>query len=124
MNGLRTAGGRGQAASTRGSATVWVLALVAVVWTLATAVFYVGQVLGVRHRAAAAADLSALAAAEQALWGSERACGAAAEVAVLHGGQLTGCAVTGLVADVTVEVRLRGWLATLPPPSARARAGP
>lgn len=111
-------------AAERGSATVWVLALVAVVWTLSMAMFCVGQVLGARHRAAAAADLSALAAAEQALWGRDRACGAAVEVATAQGARLSGCAVTGLVADVAVEVPLRGLLGHFPPASARARAGP
>lgn len=111
-------------AAERGSATLWVLALVAVVWTLSMAMFCVGQVLGARHRAAAAADLAALAGAEQALWGQERACGAAAEVATAQGARISGCAVSGLVADVAVEVSLRGLLGHFPPAAARARAGP
>ena len=47
----------------RGSATVWVLALAAVLATVGAAVVLVGAAVVARHRATTAADLAALAAA-------------------------------------------------------------
>ena len=62
MTGQRRAG-------ERGSATVWVLALSAVLAVVGAAVVLVGAAVVARHRAAAAADLGALAAAGRAVAG-------------------------------------------------------
>jgi secretion/DNA translocation related TadE-like protein len=77
-----------------------------------------------RQRAAAVADLSALAAAERALQGPAVACARAGRVAQLAGARLRSCTLTGDVADVVAEVRPPGRLGQLGAASARARAGP
>nr|WSW68428.1 hypothetical protein OG461_20720 [Streptomyces sp. NBC_00995] len=82
-------------------------------------VLAVGQVVVVRHRAAGAADLAALAAADRALDGAAAACGAARGVAAAQGAEVVRCAVQGEIADVTARVR-RGPYA----PEVRSRAGP
>ncbi|GAA4782164.1 hypothetical protein GCM10023329_34910 [Streptomyces sanyensis] len=91
--------------------------------TVLCAVFAVALALGqaavARHRAAAAADLAALAAADHALGGPLAACGRARAVARAHRAELARCAVSGELADVTAAVRLGPY--TL---RSRARAGP
>lgn len=111
----------------RGSATVWVLALMAMVWCTAAAVLLGGQVRAVRHQAGAAADLAALAAADRALHAPGVACRTAAEIADANGAHLRACAVEGGLADVTVEVQLPALIIPLVDAdgvTARARAGP
>ncbi|MQA83095.1 MAG: hypothetical protein GEV03_00335 [Streptosporangiales bacterium] len=119
---VRRTGGGGQ----RGSATIWVLTLAAVLWSIAVAVMVVGQARAVRHRAGAAADLAALAAARHALvWGSG-ACKPAGAVARVNGGTLVACTVRDRTVDVVVEVpfgRL-GSIVGERTVRARARAGP
>jgi secretion/DNA translocation related TadE-like protein len=68
-----------------------------------------------RHRAGAAADLAALAAADHALDGAPAACGLAARVASAQGATVVGCTVTGEIADITARVG---------PAQAHSRAGP
>ncbi|MGI8531468.1 MAG: Rv3654c family TadE-like protein, partial [Geodermatophilaceae bacterium] len=65
----------------RGSAGVWLLGLCTVLALVATAAVLVGSAMVLRHRAAAAADLSALAAAGDVLAGETAACGRASTVA-------------------------------------------
>ena len=111
----------------RGSATVLtVAALGVVVIVLGAALTVVGVVRDV-HRARAAADLAALAAAAPLLHGLGVDCHAAREVAAANGGVLRGCRV---LADGSVETWVArprsgtgGWDRGLPEPSARARAG-
>lgn len=107
-----------------GSATVWVLTLSALVCVCATAAVLVGQAAVARHRAEAAADLAALAAADAALWGGPAACAVASRVAVANDGVLDLCLVRDGIAEVTILVPLRGALSRLGPAGARARAGP
>jgi secretion/DNA translocation related TadE-like protein len=109
----------------RGSGTIWVVALVGAVWAVATMAMAVGGARIARHRAQAAADLAALAAAAHAAEGSERACGLATRVAHESEARLRRCAVHGRVADVLVTSRVgalprSGWSTA----TARARAGP
>jgi secretion/DNA translocation related TadE-like protein len=108
-----------------GSATVWVIALSTVLAVVGAAVVLVGAATVARHRAEAAADLAALAAAGRAAAGEPGACGLAAEVARADAATLISCSVGG---DAVVELRvsspvhlgrLGSWAA-----SARARAGP
>ncbi|MGY2067223.1 Rv3654c family TadE-like protein [Blastococcus sp. SYSU DS0619] len=111
--------------SERGSATVWVLALSAVLALLATAAVLVGVAAVARHRAAGAADLAALAAAGRAVVGDPAACTAATDVAAANGAELTGCRVgEGGVVDVAVTVPVRLGRLGVHTAHGRARAGP
>jgi secretion/DNA translocation related TadE-like protein len=83
---------------------------------------YLGSAVVARHRAQAAADLAALAAAARLAAGPETACAQAKGVARQMGVSTTGCAVDDLDVVVTTEVRLAvgGWGSA----RAAARAGP
>lgn len=100
------------------------LALTAIVVLMATAGLAVGQALVARHRAAAAADLSAISAAMRVREGEADACQEAARAASAQGARLSSCRIDGEVAVVEVEVSLSGPLAALPSATGRARAGP
>lgn len=110
-----------------GSATVLTVAAAGVVVVvLAAALVLVGVVRDV-HRARAAADLAALAAAGPALSGAGADCGAAMAVAHSNGGDLAGCEPSG-DGSVVVTVQVARvsppawrWLPTVV--TARARAG-
>jgi secretion/DNA translocation related TadE-like protein len=108
-------------ASDRGSATVWVALMAAVLCAVFAAVLTLGQVVSARHRAGAAADLAALAAADHALEGAPAACAYATRVAAAQGARVVRCAVLGEVSDVTAEVAVG---LPIPPPQVRSRAGP
>jgi secretion/DNA translocation related TadE-like protein len=107
-----------------GSTTPVVLGLACVVAVLGLFLTAVTGVAVARHRAAAAADLAALAAAGAVLDGPAAACGLAAEVAHDQGARLVLCALEGVTVDVAVEVRPAGRLAALGVARVRARAGP
>lgn len=80
---------------------------------------YLGSVVVARHRAQAAADLAALAAAARLPAGAEAACSRATAVArEMHTGDAS-CAVDDL--DVVVRVRVAVFAGAA---SAAARAGP
>lgn len=106
----------------RGSGTVLVLALVMLVGLLlAVAALFVG-VTAARHRAGAAADLSALAAA--AVHPAPEACATAARVAAANAGRIGECRVSAdgsVLVTVVVAVTPR-WPGG--PARASARAGP
>lgn len=109
----------------RGSATVWVLALCGVLVSLGAAAVLVGAAVVGRHRAEAAADLAALAAADRAVSGTADPCAAAASVASANGAVLESCiAEPGAVVDVRVTVEVLLGPLGRRPVSARARAGP
>jgi secretion/DNA translocation related TadE-like protein len=97
-------------------------AMVAVLLSITSGGAYLGSAVVARHRAQAAADLAALAAAERLPAGPETACAQA--TAVARGMQVDGihCAVDDLDVMVTVEVRVAvgGWSRA----RAAARAGP
>ncbi|MGI5224081.1 Rv3654c family TadE-like protein [Actinoallomurus iriomotensis] len=109
----------------RGSGTVWMLALIGLTWALAMMAMTVGGVRAARHRAYAAADLAALAAASHSADGPRAACGLAARIARGSGGRLRRCVLHGRISEVIVSSgvakvpALRRLTAT-----ARARAGP
>ncbi|MET8826597.1 Rv3654c family TadE-like protein [Streptomyces sp. NPDC004610] len=107
------------AARDRGSATVVSLAVVAVLCVVFGTVLALGQAVVVRHRAAAGADLAALAAAEYWARGSTAACARGREAARAHGVRLVRCVVAGEVSDVTAASG-RGLFEA----EVRARAGP
>jgi secretion/DNA translocation related TadE-like protein len=109
----------------RGSGTVWMLALIGLTWATAMMAITVGGVRAARHRAYAAADLAALAAASHSADGPHAACGLAARIARGSGGRLRSCVLHGRISEVIVSAdlasvpALRHLAAT-----ARARAGP
>lgn len=131
------------AARDDGSATLWALALVLVLWVSVTGVLLAGIAISARHRAATAADLAALAAASALSAASlapptstmataadpiahpAAACAAAREIAAANRATIASCQVTGADVEVTATVtidalRYLGAGAV----SARARAGP
>ncbi len=77
--------------------------------------FYIGSAVIARHRAQAAADLSALAAAARMPAGTAAACGEASVIATAMRVSVVDCVVDGL--DVVVTIRAG-------PARAAARAGP
>nr|WP_257004877.1 Rv3654c family TadE-like protein [Streptomyces sp. Tue6028] len=83
------------------------------------AVLAMGHSVVVRHRAAGAADLAALAAADHWMDGGTGACALAERVARAQGARLVRCGVEGEVSDVTATSG-RGPFAA----EVRARAGP
>jgi secretion/DNA translocation related TadE-like protein len=101
------------------------LALIGLLWSVATMAMTVGGVRAARHRAYAAADLAALAAASHASDGPRRACLLAARIARGSGGRLRQCVLHDRVSDVVVASALRHvpGLGVLDV-TARARAGP
>jgi len=83
---------------------------------------YLGAAVVARHRAQAAADLAALAAAARLATGPETACAQAKLVAREMRAGTTGCTVEDLDVVVTIEVPLAvGGLGSA---RAAARAGP
>ncbi len=109
----------------RGSAGVWVLALSGVVLLSGAASVLAGVAMICRHEAGTAADLSALAAASQALSGSEIACSRAEEIALANGADLQSCSFgSDGVVDVAVTVTVQFGSLGLGQARAQARAGP
>jgi len=111
-----------------GAGSVLVLAAAVVALVALAAAGVLAQAVAARHRAATAADLSALAAAErlQSGHGSGGACTAARAVAAINGGMLARCTVSGREVEVTVRVASgpADRLLRLPDPVRLARAGP
>ena len=76
---------------------------------------YLASAVIARHRAQAAADLAALAAATRLPAGADVACGQASAIVDAMGGGVADCVVDGLDVVVTVSAGAAG---------AAARAGP
>lgn len=108
----------------RGSGSVFVLAIVMVIVTALTAVTVLVSGHATRHRAAAAADLAALAGAEHAASGGPEPCVVARRVARANGAELRDCVVDGGEVEVQVRVAMATVPAWLPDQDRRARAGP
>ena len=96
--------------------------MVAVLLSITGGGAYLGSAVVARHRAQAAADLAALAAAARLAAGPEAACAQANAVARQMRVSTTGCDVDDLDVVVTIDVRLAvgGWGSA----RAAARAGP
>lgn len=92
--------------------------MVAVLLCVTVAGAYLGAVVVARHRAQAAADLAALAAAGRLAAGPEAACARATAVARAMRTD-AGCVVDDLDVVVTVRIAVLGGAS-----SAAARAGP
>jgi secretion/DNA translocation related TadE-like protein len=105
--------------SDRGSATVWSLGAIAVLCVVFGVVLALGQVVLARHRAAGAADLAALAAADHWVEGGTAACARAASVARAQGTRLVRCVIVGETSDVTAASGRGPFTAEV-----RSRAGP
>ncbi|MGW2253538.1 Rv3654c family TadE-like protein [Kitasatospora sp. NPDC001660] len=122
-----TARGRGGSADT-GSATVWLLAFAMLGCSVFAATMSFGAVVVARHRAEAAADLAALAAADRLLLDPDGGCGRALGIVAAQGAGLVSCAVDRDedAVEVVAEVPVVGLPVRLPvgPARARARAGP
>jgi secretion/DNA translocation related TadE-like protein len=85
---------------------------------------YVGSAVIARHRAQAAADLAAVAAAVHLADGAGAACERASAVARAMGTAVTQCAVEDLDVVVAAEAPLRFGRMGIGPAHAMARAGP
>ena len=94
----------------RGSASVWVVSVCALLVVLAFAGTLRTDAVLARHRAEAAADLAALAAAGRIGIGPD-SCAAAARIAAANGATIQACAPTldagGRSGTVSVRLRLR-----------------
>ncbi|MEW2396359.1 Rv3654c family TadE-like protein [Streptomyces sp. NPDC046862] len=105
--------------SDRGSATVWAVGAIAVLCVIFGALLAMGQAVVIRHRAAGAADLAALAAADHWAEGTDAACATAERVARAQGTWLVRCAIEGEISDVTAASGKGPFSAEV-----RSRAGP
>lgn len=94
--------------------------MVVVLLTVTGGSAYVGAAVGARHRAQAAADLAALAAAALVPAGAESACAQATAVARTMRTAVADCTLEDLDVVVTVEERVGRWGNA----RAAARAGP
>lgn len=113
----------------RGSGSVLVVGGTAAVLTVLVAVLVVVSALLAAHTARDAADLAALAGAQESVLGasSAEACQVASDVARANDARLTGCDVgPGSVITVDAESEVRLPLAAISPPAmrGRAKAGP
>ncbi|MFF4555422.1 Rv3654c family TadE-like protein [Streptomyces sp. NPDC001422] len=105
--------------SDQGSATVWAVGAMAALCAVFFVVLAMGHAAVTRHRAAGAADLAALAAADHWSDGGTVACARADRVARAQNARLVRCAVEGEISDVTAASE-DGLFTS----EARARAGP
>lgn len=105
--------------SDRGSATVWAVGAVAVLCVVFGALLAMGQATVIRHRAAGAADLAALAAADHWAEGTDAACATAERVTRAQGARLVRCTIEGETSDVKAASGRGPFSAEV-----RSRAGP
>ncbi|WP_439946197.1 Rv3654c family TadE-like protein [Streptomyces sp. BBFR109] len=103
----------------RGSATVWSVGAIALLCVVFGAGLALGQAAVTRHRAAGAADLAALAAADHWPEGGAAACRRAERLARIQHARLVRCAIVGDTSDVTAVSGREPFAALV-----RARAGP
>ena len=125
----REDGGRGCRArllrrSETGTATVAACLALAGLLVLTVLVVHIGAVIVARHRAQAAADLTALAAAGDLRYGTEDACAVAHRLAQDAGVQIGKCAVDGWDVLIATEVRIPIGPFGMRSVGALARAGP
>ncbi|NKY56058.1 Rv3654c family TadE-like protein [Nocardia flavorosea] len=107
-----------------GSATVTACLALAALLALTVLVAHVGGVIAARHRAQAAADLAALAAAAELVEGADAGCAAAEALGRRMKAGVVRCEVAGW--DVLIEVEEKVPAGPFGSPSIRAiaRAGP
>lgn len=119
---------RRQSGRDAGAGTLLMAGVIGFAGLLVCVTLALGQAVITRHRAGAAADLAALAAAAILTEGAAgtSACAQAEVVARLNAGTLVACAVEP-GGDVTVRVRIgiaNALLSGLPPATVASRAGP
>jgi secretion/DNA translocation related TadE-like protein len=110
--------------SDRGSATIWGASGIAAILAITVAVVWITTAANTRHRAIAAADLAALAAATKAISGERTACDKASWVATHMDVTVTSCRLVKLDALIETAAMPPGVLVSFGPAEARARAGP
>lgn len=98
---------------------MWAVCALGVLCVVFGALLAMGHAMAVRHRAAGAADLAALAAADTWAEGGEGACATAGRVARAQGARIVRCTVEGQIAEVTAASGTAPFTAEV-----RARAGP
>ena len=112
--------------SEEGSGTVLALTIIAALLVLTVVIAGLIGVVSANRRASAAADLSALAAADAYRGLTEGdPCAVAADLAERHGAQLESCTFPDRpeTVEVTVAVPVAGPMGMLGPARVRARAG-
>jgi secretion/DNA translocation related TadE-like protein len=107
-----------------GIATVWAAAAAAVIMAALLLGLHLGAAVAARHRAEAAADLAALAAAGHAVHGTEAACRRAEVIADRMGAAVARCLLSEWDALVEVHVAVPLALPGTADAVGRARAGP
>ena len=105
-------------------ASVIAVAMIAALLVLTGGFAYIGVAVVARHRAQAAADLAALAAANVVATGPASACEQAGQVARRMRSGVTSCRVEDLDVVLTVEVAVALGHWDVGPARASARAGP
>ena len=100
------------------------VAMMAVLLAITAGGGYVGSAVIARHRAQAAADLAALAAAGRLADGADAACAQASALAHAMRTAVTQCVVEDLDVVVTVAAPLAFGRLGVGPARASARAGP
>ncbi|HJP77404.1 MAG TPA: Rv3654c family TadE-like protein [Pseudonocardiaceae bacterium] len=115
---------QGETDGDRGAATIWIIAAIAALLLFAGGILAVGASAVTRHRAAGAADLAALAAADYAPDGEQAACGWARWVTDRMRVRLDSCHLDGWDALVRTSADPPGPLARFGAATAHARAGP
>lgn len=107
----------------RGAVSVHAVSVGIVLLLVAVLLLEVGAAITARHRAAAAADLTALAASRAADQGEE-GCAVGRDVARRNGAQLIECRMDAAVATVTVRAVTDRWWGRRWAAEERARAAP
>ena len=98
--------------------------MIVVLLALTVGAVALGSAVVGRHRAQAAADLAALAGAQEVVAGNAAACAEAGQVGRRMGGAVVRCSVEELDVVVTVEVPVMLGRFGNGPARASARAGP
>ena len=111
-------------ATDRGSGTIWIAAMAAILCVVASTVMLLGLAQTARHKANSAADLAALAAAQVLVDGTGSPCAVASGTAATNGARLASCAVAGEIVSVSISVDVRLGRFGLGTATATARAGP
>jgi secretion/DNA translocation related TadE-like protein len=107
-----------------GSATVLAAAAVGVLVLLLGLGLQLGAAVLARHRAEAAADLAALAAARELVMGLDVACARGGEIAAAQGARMVSCTASGWSVTFVVVVSCRCVPSVSSDAVGRARAGP
>jgi len=107
-----------------GAATIWALIVLLLIWALAAVCAVETTAVQVRHRAAAAADAAALAAASPGGLDGPAGCASARRAAARLGAELMGCELIGPYATVTVRMSPPAPIRWAGRVTERARAGP